>query len=255
MGEVWRHEPIMCSYSGKGLKMFMERRLSSSMEGPPALPKGRPDYAPLELLSGVALEQLRKSASNSASCPASARPPLLIPREVPFGKESSLSPVTLSPPSNASFGSKYVVGDRESTREDISADAERNQDPGFLRDQDSDVQRETYGRHRQGRTALGSNLPRLDVSPVIKRREREESKNDNNRSRGLSSRFCHICEFKHLAFQINFILWQLYLSLTYFAFGGHCRTHTAKFLGSRTTRKVKNVCCANFEKGTCRKVM
>lgn len=174
----------MYGQSGKGLKQFMERRSSSSVPLPPPIPRGRPEYAPLELLSELALQKLRKQGTQ-AFLPtsrlidsANQKPQLTI-----SGRESPLSPVTLSPPSKLNFNCRFSFAESDSMHEDISVPQ--------MRTHDSSLSEAQQDRRHFSRESVH---PRLDVGHVIRRKERE-IKEGGHRSRGQPSRFCHICSY------------------------------------------------------------
>lgn len=183
---------------------FLQRR-SNPGQVPVRIPKGHPDCASLEMLSDLALREIKSSSmlvdSSTTPAPYSVGS---MDRCNNFETSSSLSsPVSLYALQDSSFGEQKTGSESRGSYVPIARKAS------------SESERTPYLQH-------ATPVSPADPQRVDHRGSRISKRNPVNtqtptKSRCQSSRFCHIC--------------------------------------SRTTRKVKNMCCANFYKGSCRKVI
>jgi hypothetical protein len=186
----------------RALKRFVERRMSPSAAPIPGRPQGRADYASLELLSGVALEQLRKSAAASTA-PDPQRCSAFAPSARPvFGKErpSATSPVTLYPKRPDALSSHSALRDApldDSQRGEGQALGRRP--PFLLRKSSSGSQSSSEQRGTPRSGACYDN--KFQASRVVKRGEKESAQ-AMNKARCQSSRFCHICRCLEAGFHL-----------------------------------------------------
>lgn len=183
------------------LKRFLDRRLSITALPTPPLPEGRTDHAPLELLSTVALKQLRLSISQE-------KEPLHAVRNLPSsgGTLESKGPreavsVRLSPVSsdglqapnlpsphplqNASFGDLRMRRNLDAIDEQQHQDG----DPRKL------MLTSRSSSEQNDQSHSSSHLDRNVSSGRVLKPHAGPNSQASGKPRCQSSKFCHICMF------------------------------------------------------------
>jgi hypothetical protein len=174
--------------SGHALMRFLERRSTASKELP-CPPQASAHYAPLELLSGVALGQMRRALlcnvqeESKSTCLPPVRTSSLTDQVPKCAQQTS------SPPSIQSCldSSKEIIR--------ISTSVANALNPGIDLTTDADLQRtEPRSSAENGERSGATNIKRSgqDVEEVIMK----ASSIMDSRGRCQASRFCHICKYK-----------------------------------------------------------
>jgi hypothetical protein len=173
--------------SGHALMRFMERRSTASKELP-CPPQASAKYAPLELLSGVALGQMRRALMSNAKGESknTSLPPICtksLSHPVPKCAQQ------LSPPPSI-----HSCLDSSTETIKISASVANTLRPGIDLMTDTDLQRmETRTFAEDGGRSGATNIRKStqDIREVITK----ESSNMDSKGRCQASRFCHICRY------------------------------------------------------------
>lgn len=205
------------------LKRFLDRRYSVATIPTPPIPQGRVDHAPLEMLSTVALKQLRY-------CISQEKEPVYTHQSLPISNGTSEvggpfegPSVWLSPVSSDDSQTPNLPFTHQSQNVSFS-DTHRHRNPDVT-DEQKHLQVDPRLVMSSFRNLSGQNSHSYCSSPgdksVSSGRVMKPHAGTNTQAsskpRCQSSKFCHIC--------------------------------------SRTTRKVNSISCTNFRKGTCRKVV
>jgi hypothetical protein len=167
------------------LKRFMERRLTPNSVPAPQPPEGRENHAPLEMLSSLALKQMRlKSSQNLASLPDLSKfsAPAYTPTTSAEYKATAvrLSPVSLLPFEADRYPFQHLpLHARESqTFGDGGARGDHN----------------NRQRKRAANSETSSDQNDISITPSLA--EGGISQGRISKSRCQSSKFCHICMYQ-----------------------------------------------------------
>lgn len=181
----------------RALKRFLDRRRSPTSFPTPPRPEGRANHAPLELLSSVALKQLRLNISpNESTFRSIPRPPVL-ENLIRCGCEQEASSARLSPVSLDSFQPDPYTPLNASSRIRPAADMRLQRSFSVGEGSRVDCQRQaSTSPSSSDHIAMSSNSSLADAK-FVPRRIVKQSPNTSGhgtaKPRCQSSKFCHIC--------------------------------------------------------------
>jgi hypothetical protein len=170
--------------SGHALMRFMERRSSVAVKIPPQ-PQGTGKYAPLELLSGVALDQMRQASTFKAQelTRYVILPPIRSNLKCSIKNPLSLSsPLSVQLPSESSNVAK--LEEIKLLPSNVSCSSDGCNDADLKEIDSSDVS-----------VDIQSKPSKVGIKILAGNQNFKESATLNMKGRCQASRFCHICEY------------------------------------------------------------
>lgn len=182
----------------RALKRFLDRRLSSTAMPAPPLPEGRADHAPLEMLSTVALKQLRLTISQeSESFPVFKNVPSSKVQPQSKGVHEGSS-VLLSPVSADAFQALQLPPPHPSQKAPFGdLRLRRNFDKREQQQQVELRKLASASRSSSEQNEQSCNSSHADVAVASGRVMKPDSASNaqgSGKPRCQSSKFCHICK-------------------------------------------------------------